>query len=277
MAEDLSVHRPVVVERASERTRMHPQKFALAYVALALLAAGAAGGLVWAIGLDRKDDRPWSAWKPSKERESRLWEIADHVGAKYVDVGGRPIVQLLAAPPYVQIPTDQGLQRIVVDGVLVKGRASDDSDARAGVFREGTAFTYVLCSQGGNCDLTQQQNADPNLGLVLEREVLELALYTFKYAPDVEQLLFFMPPFRVRDQANKLQRIQLVAYLERDELDTALASPLDQTLTGSSGPTLNRNDTEAIGRYVLPRLFTFDVEQAPQGLTILTLERYEAG
>jgi hypothetical protein len=62
-------------------------------------------------------------------------------------------------------------------------REDDVLARRAGVFRDGSAFMYVLCSTGGNCDLTTEQNGDPNLGLVLQREILELALYTFKYDP----------------------------------------------------------------------------------------------
>jgi hypothetical protein len=274
VAEDLSVPRARPAERARERRRVHLRKFALAYAVLAILALGAVGGLVWALGLDREEKRAWSSWQPTAEGEARLWEIADRVGAQYVDSQGRPIVQLLAAPPYVQVPTDQGLQRIQVDGVIVKGRASDRSDARAGVFRDGSAFMYVLCSTGGNCDLTTEQNGDPNLGLVLQREILELALYTFKYDPAVEQLLFFLPPFRTRNEKNEVQRIETVVYLEREDVAVALGRPLDETLASSAGQTLSESEVNAVVGTVRTRLFTFDVEQAPQGLTILTLERY---
>ena len=257
-----------------EHRRVYLTKFAFAYAVLGLVALAAIGALVWAVGLEREETRPWSAWQPAAEGEARLWEIADHVGAGYADAQGRPIVQLLAAPPYVQIPTDQGLQRIQVDGVIVKGRASDRSDARAGVFRDGAAFMYVLCSTGGNCDLTTEQNQDPNLGLVLQREILELALYTFKYDPRVEQLLFFLPPFRTRNEKNEVQRIETVVYLERDDVAAALARPIDDTLSGSPGQTVSESELDTIVSTVRTRLFTFDVEQAPQGLTILTLERY---
>ena len=274
MAEDLTVVRPRAVERASERRRVHVRRFAVAYVVLAILAAGAIGGLVWALGLDREQQRAWSAWQPTAEGEARLWQIADHVGAQYADAQGRPIVQLLAAPPYVQIPTDQGLQRIQVDGVIIKGRAADRSDARAGVFRDGSAFMYVLCSTGGNCELTTEQNQDPNLGLVFQREILELALYTFKYNPAVEQLLFFLPPFRTRDEENEVQRIVTVVYLEREDVASALERPLDETLTGTPGQVLSESEVETVVSIVRTRLFTFDVDRAQQGLTILTLDRY---
>lgn len=274
MAEDLSVRRPVAAERAPGRARVHTRKFAVAYAVLALLALGAAAGLVWAFGLDRTEERPWSAWQPAAEGEARLWEIADHVGAQYVDVQGRPVVQLLAAPPYVQTPTEQGLQRIQVDGVIVKGRASDRSDARAGVFRDGSAFMYILCSTGGNCDLTPEQNQDPNLGLVLQREVLELALYAFKYNRDIEQMLFFLPPFRTRDEKNEVQRVKTVVYLERADVAVALDRPLEETLADSPGQVLGQSEVSTVVSTIRTRLYTFDVDQAPQGLTILTLERY---
>ena len=264
MAEDLTVARRAVSERAPRPRRAHARRFALAYAALALVAAGAVGGLLWALDLEPKGERPWSTWAPTKEGEARLWEIADHVGAKYVDVEGRPIVQLLAAPPYVQVATEQGLTRVAVDGVIVKGRASDRSDARAGVFRDGSAFMYILCSTGRNCALTPEQNQSQTLGLTLQREVLELALYTFKYNADVEQLLLFLPPFRTVIQGQPTQ-VKALAYLERDQVKAALASPLAETLPG------DERDRAAVRSFVTPNLFTFEVEEGPQGLTLLTL------
>jgi hypothetical protein len=253
---------------------VHARKFALAYVALALIAAGAIGALVWAVGLEPKEERAWSSWAPTREGEARLWEIADYVGAKYVDVEGRPIVQLLAAPPYISQVTDQGVTRIGVDGVIVKGRASDRSDARAGVFREGSAFMYILCSTGPNCALTREQNASQTLGLVLQRHVLELALYTFKYNDDVEHLLLFLPPFQTLAADGRPNQVKLLAYLERDEVRAALSSPINETLPGSPGTPVDARDRAAVLSYVRPKLFTFEPEQGPQGLTILTLTPY---
>ena len=63
-------------------------------------------------------------------------------------------------------------------------------------------------------------------------------------------------------------------YLERDDVAAALARPIDDTLRGSPGQTVSESELDTIVSTVRTRLFTFDVEQAPQGLTILTLERY---
>lgn len=270
MAEDLSIVRPTVGERPLRARRAHARKFAIAYVGLALIVVGAVGGLVWALGLDQKDERAWSDWRPAGEGEQRLWQITDHVGAEYTDVGGRPIVQLLVSPPYVTQATEQGVTRIAVDGVIVKGRASDRSDARAGVFASGRAFMYTLCSTGGNCALTPEQNTSQTLGLMLQREILELALYTFKYN-EVEQILLFLPPFRTLDAEGQPQQAKTVVYLERDDLRAALASPLDETLPGSPGQAVDSRDRAAVLSYIRPKLFTFEPEQGPQGLTLLTL------
>jgi hypothetical protein len=273
VAEDLSIVRPAASERPARVRRAHWRKFALAYAALVLVAAGAIGALVWAVSLDRKEERAWSSWQPGGEGESRLWEIADYVGPRYLGVDGRPIVRLLVAPPYITQVTEQGVTRIAIDGVIVKYRASDRSDARAGVFQSGSAYMYILCSTGGNCALTRAQNQSPTLGLVLQRQVLELALYSFKYNEDVDQLLFFLPPFQTLGPEGRPQEVKVVAYLERDDLRTALASPIDETLPGSAGQ-IEKADRDAVEVYVRPKLFTFEPEQGPQGLTILTLTPY---
>jgi hypothetical protein len=252
---------------------VHARKFLFAYAALALLAAGAIGGILWAVGLDRKEERAWSSWQPTGEGESRLWEIADYVRPRYVGTDGRPVVRLLVAPPYITQVTEQGVTRIAIDGVIVKYRASDRSDARAGVFQAGSAYMFILCSTGGNCALTQAQNQSRTLGLVLQRQVLELALYSFKYNEDVDQLLFFLPPFKTLAPDGRPEEVKLVAYLERDDLRTALASPIDETLPGEPG-RIEKADRDAVEVFVRPKLFTFEPEQGPQGLTLLTLTPY---
>jgi hypothetical protein len=275
MAEDLSVPRPVLAQPASTqpRRRAHVRKFAVAYAVLALIAIGAAGALVWAIGLDRKDEQAWSDWKPTAEGEARLWQIVDHVQPRYYGVDHRPIVRLLVAPPYISQVTEQGVTRVEIDGVIVKYRASDRSDARAGVFPPGEAYMYILCSTGGNCALTRAQNASPTLGIALQREVLELALYTFKYNDNVDQLLFFLPPFQTIGPDGRPTQQKIVAYLERDDLRAALARPIDRTLPGSPGE-IDKPDRDAVSAFIRPKLFTFEPEQGPQGLTLLTLTPY---
>ena len=110
---------------------------------------------------------------------------------------------------------------------------------------------------------------------MLQREILELALYTFKYN-DVEQLLLFLPPFGTLDSDGQPVQAKTVAYLERDDLKAALASPLDETLPGSPGPSIDSRDRAAVLSYIRPKLFTFAPEQGPQGLTLLTLTPYGA-
>jgi hypothetical protein len=275
VAEDLTIIRPSVTQRPQGARRVHARKFAIAYGALALIVVGAVGALVWAVGLDRKEQQTWSDWRPAGEGERRLWQITDHVGAEYVDPNGRPIVQLLVSPPYVTQSTEQGVTRVAVDGVIVKGRASDRSDARAGVFANGRAFMYTMCSTGVDCALTPEQNTSPSLGLMLQREILELALYTFKY-DDVEQLLLFLPPFSTLDSDGRPVQAKTVVYLERGDLKAALASPLGETLPGSPGRAIDSRDRAAVLSYIRPKLFTFETEQGPQGLTLLTLTPYGA-
>ena len=168
------------------------------------------------------------------------------------------------------------MTRIAADGVIVKGRASDRSDARAGVFGPAAPFMYTLCSTGVDCALTPEQNASPSLGLMLQREILELALYTFKYN-DVDQLLLFLPPFGTLDSDGQpVQAKQYVVYLERGDLKAALASPLGDTLPGSPGQAIESRDRRSRAQLHPADAVHVRDEQGPQGITLLTLTPYGA-
>ena len=80
----------------------------------------------------------------------------------------------------------------VVDGIAftkpplrqVGGRLSDFEPS-------GSTITYVFCGQAQGCALPQEASGE--IGLLLQRESLELALYTFKYWPDVRSIVTLLP------------------------------------------------------------------------------------
>lgn len=276
MAEDLSVPRPAAARRAAAAAqRVHARRFLAAYVLLGLVLVGAGGLLYAALSVESAEERAWSDWKPLAEGEARLWEIADHVGRNYRAANGELAARILAGPPAFNTADEQGRSlRLPLEGVLVQGRASDQSDAKAVLF-SGDAVMFALCGTGGACQPSAAMLRLGELGTKYEREALELALYTFTYLPEVNSVIVFLPPLPRLDEQNRPEQVRTVVYLERDQLRFQLERPLRETLPSESGLSFSEIEQAQIVRLVHPRLYEFEPEQAPNGAWILSLKQFE--
>jgi hypothetical protein len=280
VAEDLSVPRPVATRpaepAATKPSRVYRRRFMLAYVLLGLAVVGAVAMFAMAMNTESKTESAWSTWQPNGSGESRIWEIADHVGASYRASNGELAARILAGPPTFNTADEQGRTlRLPLEGVLVKGRASDQSDARAVLF-SGDSVMYALCGTGSACTPGSALLQVDEIGTKYEREALELALYTFKYVDGVNSVMVFLPPFPQRNAQGQVEQVRTIVYLERNQLDFQLDRPLKETLRATNGldfSTIERND---IVQLVHPRLYTFEPEQAPNGAWILSLTRFQA-
>ncbi len=274
MAEDLTVARPVAAPRPEPQPkprRVHQRRFLVAY-ALLVIAVFAAGAMLYvALGVDSEEEQAWSDWKPSGEGESRLVQIGDHVGAGYRAPSGELAARIIAGPPTFTTTDEQGRTlQLPLEGVLVKGRTSDQSDARA-VLLSRDSVMYVLCGSGSACQPSQSLLSVRGVGTAYEREALELALYTFKYVPEANSVMVFLPPFPGADPSGALRTM---VYLQRHQLESQLGRPIGDTLRAGSGIDYSNAEKNEIIRLVLPRLYTFQPEQAPNGAWILSLEHY---
>ena len=85
--------------------------------------------------------------------------------------------------------------------------------------RPNSTIAYVMCGGADKCGLSQvgSQETVP----LLRREALELALYTFKYAPNVDSVVACLPPEGTTNG---------VIYLQRKNLTDELSKPLAATL-----------------------------------------------
>ncbi len=278
MAEDLSVPRPVAARPAepAKPHRVHWRRFMLAYVLLGLAVVGAVAMLFVAMNTESTTERAWSSWKPAGEGESRIWQIADHVGGQYRASNGELAARILAGPPTFNTSDEQGRSlRLPLEGVLVKGRASDQSDANAVLF-SGDSVMYALCGTGSACQPGNALLQVDEIGTKYEREALELALYTFKYVDGVNSVIAFLPPFPQRNAQGQIDQVRTVVYLQKDQLGFQLGRPLKETLRAKSGLDFSSVERNDIIQLVHPRLFTFEPEQVPNGAWILSLTRFQA-
>ncbi|MGZ4416150.1 MAG: hypothetical protein ACXVRZ_17500, partial [Gaiellaceae bacterium] len=121
------------------------------------------------------------------------------------------------------------------------------------------------CGLGTSCAIA---SGTPSVerGQRVRREILELALYTFKYAAGIHNVIAFMPP-----QAGK--QAKYVVYLRSSDLADELKQPLATTL-GANVPlpkAIPAREAHAIDTTTGPRLYSFGVAQAPQGDLVFVL------
>src|SRR5205085_1771251 len=134
---------------------------------------------------------PWSSWQPSDRGSAGAREIADHVAPLYRI---SPVDQLA-------VVTVAGLSSSTTTTSSSTGNSSGlqvavrpDPTSSAVSLLTGKTIAYNLCGIGGsNCAIGVGQPSSDRL-LLLRREALELALYTFKYVGGVDNVVAILPP-----------------------------------------------------------------------------------
>jgi hypothetical protein len=120
-----------------------------------------------------------------------------------------------------------------------------------------------MCGTADKCGLSpvRTQETIP----LLRRESLELALYTFKYSPNVESVVSLLPP--EGDTAGAI-------YLKRKNLADQLSKPLVDTLPPHeqlSYSGMSEVERARVARLTADHLYTSRFVQGPSGSTLLVL------
>ena len=186
----------------------------------ALVAVGVAalvGITIAIVGIPPKHEGPaWSSWKPTSGGLQGATQIASHIAGAYRDQG-RQLVKVDANDiSYKGIP------------LLVAMRKSAEEGGAIQVHDE-KGVLYQMCGLGVNCQIDSGKPSKERM-LLLRREGLELALYTFRYLKDVKQVVVLIPA-----TPGKAQTIAL--YFSRDELRPELDRPLTSSLLPTAPTT----------------------------------------
>jgi hypothetical protein len=193
-------------------------RFALAYLVLGAAVGAALGGfIVLAKRPAPKPGPPWSSWQPkSSSRDDQVLEIANHVGNSYRLASGDRLAK-------VKVGSPEGVELRAI-AIPKKKQPQTLGDFR--LYEQDKSVVYALCGNGSkNCYLP----ATLARAGVLRREALELALYTLKYAP-VDNVLVFFPP------GSRKTKPMLTVFLHRKELEGRLDHPLRTTLPQAKPP-----------------------------------------
>lgn len=251
----------------------HRWKFHLAYVGLSLLLAGAAAGLVaLLVRTDPVESAPWSEFRPVSEGLAGAQEIADYVAPRYRLATGRQLVAVRAGALSVPISVSiyggpQFVQDAPVAGIALQGPQSEEDIS---FLPAQGAVQYELCGLGENCAIAEGEPTRER-GRLLNREALELALYSFKYLDDVDRVVTFLPP-RQGDPPT------WALLFQRNDFREALDRPLLETLPDAKPPTpekIGPRELALIDQLTEPRRFQFSFQPLPSGNFALILDRPE--
>ena len=233
----------------------HGHKFRLAFAALAGfgLAAIAAAAIFLVAGRPPKPPA-WSEWKPTASGDDALTQIANHVGPTYRLPSGQQIVSVLGGPMQVAgLPVR----------VLLRPNPNDVSPSN------GKGALYSLCGMGDKCSIGVGKPSHERT-LLLRREALELALYTFRYAKDVKQVIVILPPPPKKDPSQAM-------FFRRGDVHPQLAQPLRATLPSPppSITSLRSGAThDVIDRLTGREIFNYDIQPAPDASVLLELAHF---
>ena len=197
----------------------------------------------------------WSAWAPSASDELGAQQIAQHVSPAYRLANGRQLVQVSAGPLEVDgVPLDVAVRQAPQDGGNI-------------LYFDDGGVMYRLCGLGEECSIASGK-ASAKRGLLLRREGLELALYSFHYL-DAKSVVVLLPPPPGKSPSQAL-------FFRRELVADQLARPLDASLSARSlsPSTIARSpDAALVSVVTTPTIFKFSLTRAnTEGRGILVLD-----
>jgi hypothetical protein len=268
--------------QASWPASPHSHKFLGVTAALIGLAIGALViAIVLALNTTRSTSGPaWSQWSPPDSGIAGEREIAATVSPFY------------RAAPAVQLAV------VTVHNVTGSSSSTSNSNGTQIALRDpttgslstlgGTTAVYNLCGLGTSCAIAA---GTPSIAreLLLRREALELALYTFQYIHGIDSVVAILPPGPTTATATltpappvpghatpSTKTIEMAMVLQRAALSRELSQPLRATLPEQLPPTVTEMssapEAELVSVLTGQTLFQQRTVQAQDGSDVLVLD-----
>jgi hypothetical protein len=250
----------------------------------AMAAFGAAAVALAVLILSAPTPKPgpaWSIWSPQTGSIDVAQQIANHVAPEYKLSNGHQLLKVTGGP-----------QSINGQPVVLAMRTSGSTPAALpdnGVF-------YQLCGGGPSCSISQGR-ASVQRGLLVRREALELALYTFRYIGGASQVLVTFPPpppsakraathsatqssTAAKSLGSTNEAPSHVLLFRPAELQTELSRPLAQSLSAvtPSVSTMNKSsDAALVSRLTERAVYDSVLIQQQQSSPVLLLQPPSVG
>jgi hypothetical protein len=148
-----------------------------------------------------------------------------------------------------------------------------------------STVVYNLCGVGStNCSIAVGKPSPQRL-LLLKREGLELALYTFKYISGINTVLAILPPGHTNQgcvgicakpqEKTVTKPVNIALAFDRSELSPWLSHPLHSMLPEPLPPTVSQiqsaPEAELVSILTAHGLFSERLQQAQDGSTVIAL------
>jgi hypothetical protein len=238
---------PVSLTAAHEQPIRRPPHRERFRVALAILAGIGVGAIAIAIAVlvanrgtttAKTATVAWSPWSPGVSGGQGATAIADHVAPYYrVNVARQLDV---VTPMALSNPSANGT--ITGNGLVVAVNTGSARSEKLSLLG-GNTIAYNICGLGtSNCALGGKPSSARLL--LLRREALELALYSFKYINGTQNVIAMLPPGRTETSAQSSSAhgskgshaakaskpLNLAVLFVKPELQPWLSTPLKRTL-----------------------------------------------
>ena len=242
---------PAPSERSDDHAP-HAPRFQFLFGALVTLGIAALATVVIIAARGPQDAGPagpaWSQWHPASDGSSAPEQIAQHVGREYRLSSGDQLVLVTGGALEVA-----GTQLTIA----LRKPANQGGDIS---LVDGKGVLYRLCGLGPKCSINKGKPSAARK-LLLHREALELALYTFRYT-DADHVVAVLPPGRPKNKPNKVLDPNEALFFRRGDVEAELDHPVTSTLTRTTPlPTTFNSSPDAglVERLTDPRIFQFSL------------------
>lgn len=227
-----AVEQPSAVEQQDARPRSSARakgfrfelrhRFGIAYLVLAALVGAAVGLFVVFLGDSSSGGPAWSTFKPRKHGQEAAAEIAHYIQGRYRLANGNLLVHVIEREATIESSNGSVPIRVVA----VRSGFADQRPQDVPIYHTDKTIVYALCGDGMQCSIP---GASSNLrGALVQREILELALYTFKYV-GADSVLAYVPPL-IRGSGANAKVLTRAAFVVKSTWKKQLEHPLAATL-----------------------------------------------
>jgi hypothetical protein len=257
------------------RTR-HVGRFRWAIVVLFVVAGCS---LAAAVSLSSPSSRAtakgsgaWSSWSPPDSGLAGAQEIADFLAPYYRATASDQLAVVTAEN--LDNPANP-LQVVVPSG---------GSTGSLLPLPASSTIVYNLCGVGSTDCSIGVGTPSPSRLLLLRREALELALYTFKYIGGIATVVAILPPGHTVQQCTGIcakpqekpvvKPLDIAVAFDRAELSPWLSRPLRSTLPEEIPPAVGQmpsGEAELVSIITAHGLFSARTARAQDGSTVVTL------
>ena len=228
------------------------QLFTGGLIFLAVLAMALATVFALESGEKGTNGPKWASFEPTSDGvDSGGRQIAEYVGRQYRLPSGEQIVAVTGGPMELQeLPMKIAVRESVADGGDIK-------------LLDGKGVLYRMCGLGPKCSIAKGEASSERL-LLLRREALELALYSFHDLDDIDHVVVFMPPAKGEDPSVAL-------HFGRGDVAGQLAHPLKATLplpVPNPDTITTAPSTPFVDRLTFGNLFKFSLTTGNQDANV---------